>query len=139
MCVIPEGQWQSFSNRVSCGRVTLPLTLCGNQSQKPWLVAGTRPVLSPRHHAAMLHQTKVLEYSGRIRPRQGTEIFQQLPRVTCIGSLPPENLGKSPAEPRRAPQNPRRDPAEPSERLPQSPLRGKFPRRASRRVVPLGW
>ena len=30
-------------------------------------------------------------------------------------------------------------PAEPSERPPQSPLRGKFPRRASRRVVPLGW
>ena len=36
-------------------------------------------------------------------------------------------------------QNPQRDPAEPSERPPQSPLRGKFPRRASRRVVPLGW
>ena len=30
-------------------------------------------------------------------------------------------------------------PAEPSERPAQSPLRGKFPRRASRRVVPLGW
>ena len=30
-------------------------------------------------------------------------------------------------------------PAEPSERPPQSLLRGKFPRRAWRRVVPLGW
>ena len=37
------------------------------------------------------------------------------------------------------PQNPRRDPAEPSERPPQSPLRGTFPRRASQRVAPLGW
>ena len=40
---------------------------------------------------------------------------------------------------RRAPQNPWRDPADPSERTPQSPLRGKCPQRASRRVVPLGW
>ena len=39
----------------------------------------------------------------------GTSRFQQFPRVTSIGSLPPKNLRKSPAEPRRAP-------AEPSER-----------------------
>ena len=67
---------------------------------------------------------------------------QQFPRVTSIGSLPPETLGKSrgpPQNPAETPQNPRRDPAEPSERPPQSPRRGKFPRRASRRVVPLGW
>ena len=60
--------------------------------------------------------------------------IQQFPRVTSIGSLPPKNLGKS----RRPPQSP----AEPSERprrAPQSPLRGKFARRASWRVVPLGW
>ena len=56
-----------------------------------------------------------------------------------IPRSPPQN----PAEPCRTLgenlQNFRRDPAEPSERLPQSPLRGKFPRRASRRVVPLRW
>ena len=56
-------------------------------------------------------------------------LVQQFPRVT-----------RTPAEPRgETPQNPRRDPAERSERPPQSPLRGKLPRRASRRVVPLGW
>ena len=69
-------------------------------------------------------------------------LLQRFPRVTSIGSLPPENLRKShgpPQNPAETPQNPRRDPAEPSERPPQSPLRGKFPRRASRRVVPLGW
>ena len=66
------------------------------------------------------------------------QIFQQFPRVTSIGSLPPKP-SENPADPRRAPQSPRRAPAEPSERPPQSPLRGKFPRRASRRVVPLGW
>ena len=69
-------------------------------------------------------------------------IIQQFPRVTSIGPLPPKTLGKSrgPAQsPAETPQNPRRDPAEPSERPPQSPLRRKFPRRASRRVVPLGW
>ena len=68
--------------------------------------------------------------------------LQQFPSVTSIGSLPPKNLGKSrgpPQNPAETPQNPRRDPAEPSERTPQSPLRGKFPQRASRRVVPLGW
>ena len=51
-----------------------------------------------------------------------------------------ETLGKSRGPPQslaETPQNPRRHPAEPSERPPQSPLRGKFPRRASRRVVPL--
>ena len=54
---------------------------------------------------------------------------------TSIGSLPSEN----PVEP----GEPRRSPAEPSKRPPQrplrTPLRGKFPRRASQRVVPLGW
>ena len=44
----------------------------------------------------------------------------------------PRNILHTPAEPRR-------DPAERSQRPPQSPLRGKSPRRASRRVVPLGW
>ena len=51
----------------------------------------------------------------------------------------PENPRKIPRTPAETPQNPRRGPAEPSERPPQIPLRGKFPRRASRRVVPLGW
>ena len=63
--------------------------------------------------------------------------FQQFRRVTSIGSLPPKTLGKSRAPPQNSaetPQNPRRDPAEPSQRPPRSPLRGKFPRRASRRV-----
>ena len=76
------------------------------------------------------------------RVTKNAPIFQQFPRVTSIGSLPPETLGKSrgpPQNPAETPQNPRRDPAEPSERPPQSPRRGKFPRRASRRVVPLGW
>ena len=66
----------------------------------------------------------------------------QFPRVTSIGSLPPEpseNPADPPQNPAETPQNPRRDPAEPSQRPPQSPLRGQFPRRASRRVVPLGW
>ena len=44
----------------------------------------------------------------------------------------PRKIPRTPVEPRRAPQNPRRDPV-------QSPLRGKVPWRASRRVVPLGW
>ena len=68
--------------------------------------------------------------------------IQQFRRVRSIGSLPPENLGKSRGPPQN-PAEPRRTlgetPAEPSERPPQSPLRGKFSRRASRRVVPLGW
>ena len=69
-------------------------------------------------------------------------VIQKFPRVTSTGSLSPKNLGKSrgpPQNPAETPQNPQRDPAEPSERPPQRPLRGKFPRRASRRVVPLGW
>ena len=68
--------------------------------------------------------------------------LQQFLRVTSIGSLPPKALGKS----RGPPQNPaeaRRTlgetVTEASERPPQGPLRGKFPRRASPRVVPLGW
>ena len=44
-------------------------------------------------------------------------------------------LGKS----RRAPRRPRRTLEETPTEAPESPLRGKFPRRASRRVVPLGW
>ena len=51
----------------------------------------------------------------------------------------PETLGKPrlpPQNPAETPQSPRRDPAEPSQRPAQSPLRGKFPRRALRRVVP---
>ena len=47
----------------------------------------------------------------------------------------PRKIPRALAEPRRAT---RRDPQEPSERPLQSPPRGKFPRRASRRVVPLG-
>ena len=47
----------------------------------------------------------------------------------------PQKILRTPAEPCRAPQNPWRDPR----RAPQSPLRGKFPRRALRRVVPLAW
>ena len=61
--------------------------------------------------------------------------IQQFRRVTSVGSLSPKTLRKF----RRPPQNPaepRRTlgetPAEPSERFPQSPPRGKFPRRASR-------
>ena len=50
----------------------------------------------------------------------------------------PRKISRTPAEPRRAPQNPRRDPRRTLGETPQSPLRGKFPRRASRRVVPLG-
>ena len=60
--------------------------------------------------------------------------IQQFARVTSIGSLPPKTSENN-ADPRRAPQRPRRTLGE----TPQSPLRGKFPRRASRRVVPLGW
>ena len=51
----------------------------------------------------------------------------------------PRKIPRTPAEsaePRRALGE---TPAEPSERPPLSTLRGKFPRRASRRVVPLGW
>ena len=55
-------------------------------------------------------------------------------RVTTPGN--PRKIPQNPAE---TPQNPQRDPAEPSERPPQSPRRGEFPRRASRRVVPLRW
>ena len=47
----------------------------------------------------------------------------------------PRKIPRTPTEPRRAPQNPRSDPRRPL----QSPLGGKFPRRASRRVVPLRW
>ena len=72
----------------------------------------------------------------------GNPPFQRFPRVTSIGSLTPKTLGKSRGPPQN-PAEPRRTlgetPAEPYERPPQSPLRGNFPRRASRRVVPLGW
>ena len=54
-----------------------------------------------------------------------------VPSVTRIGSLPLEN----PADPRRARRTLEETPGE----APENPLRGKFPRRASRRVVPLGW
>ena len=43
-------------------------------------------------------------------------------------------LGKS-RGPRRATRRPHRTPAE----VPENPLRGEFPRRAPRRVVPLAW
>ena len=69
-------------------------------------------------------------------------LLQQFRRVTSIGSLPPKKLGKTRGPPQN-PAEPRRTlgetSAEPAERPPQSPLKGKFPRRASRRVVPLGW
>ena len=67
---------------------------------------------------------------------------QTVPEGHKHRSLHPKNLGKcrgppqNPAEPRRTLEE---TPAESSERTPQSPLRGKFPRRASLRVVPLGW
>ena len=92
-----------------------------------------KPILGPRRKF-MCHRN----FFGGIL---GVKI-QQFRRVTSVGSLPPKTLGKSrgpPQNPAETPQNPRRDPAEPSETPPQSPLRGKFPRRASRRVVPLGW
>ena len=62
-----------------------------------------------------------------ISSSRNVEKVQQFATVTSIGSLPPKTLEKS----RGALQSP----AE----TPQNPLRGKFPRRASRRVVPLGW
>ena len=61
------------------------------------------------------------QHAGNSNLRSKVVLFQQFVRATSIGSLPRKNLGKS---------------AEPSERPPQSPLRGKFPRRASRRDVP---
>ena len=55
----------------------------------------------------------------------------------------PRKISRTPAEPaepsERPLQNPRRDPFRTLGETPQSPLRGQFPRRASRRVVPLGW
>ena len=59
--------------------------------------------------------------------------IQQFPRVTRIGSLVSEN----PVDPRRATRSPRRPRRDPAKAL-ENPLRGKFPRRASRRVVTLG-
>ena len=58
-------------------------------------------------------------------------------RVTALEN--PRKIPRTPAEPRRAPQNPRRGPRRTLRETPQSPPRGKFPRRASQRVVPLGW
>ena len=102
--------------------------------KEPTLPALCASQHSPRHASCRQHPLECRKW--------GFKRFQQFPRVTSIGSLPPKTLGKSrgpPQNPAETPQNPRRDPAEPSERPPQSPLRGKFPRRASRRVVPLGW
>ena len=50
----------------------------------------------------------------------------------------PRKISRTP-NPAETPENPRRDPRRTLGETPQSPLRGKFPRRASRRVVPLGW
>ena len=50
--------------------------------------------------------------------------------VTSIGVTTPQNPLKIPRDPCKT--------AEPSQRSPQSPLRGKFPRRASWSVVPPG-
>ena len=52
--------------------------------------------------------------------------------ATALFTLPLPLPQENPAEPRRTL---RETDGEPSERPPQSPLRGKFPRRASRRVV----
>ena len=62
--------------------------------------------------------------------------FQKFPRVTSIGSGDPQKIPQTPAEPRRAPESPRR---EPPQRPLRTPMRGKFPQEASRRVVPLRW
>ena len=62
--------------------------------------------------------------------------FQKFLRVTSIGSGDPQKIPHTPAEPRRAPKSPRR---EPPQRPLRTPMRGKFPQGASRRVVPLRW
>ena len=68
-------------------------------------------------------KTQPLKRSFTIKHSLCHTLLQQFPRVTSIGSLPPQTLGRSrgppqsPAEPsERPPQNRRRDPAEPSER-----------------------
>ena len=101
--------------------------------------------LGPTSQAGSSHQLGYVQLHHEVNEKelilQNVSMLQQFPRVTSIGSLPPNprKIPRNPEEPRGAPESPRRDPAEPSERPPQSPLRGRFPRRASRRVVPLGW
>ena len=64
-----------------------------------------------------------------------TKSFQQVLRVTRIGSQPSENH----VDPRRTLESPAEPWKRPLQRLLRTPLRDKFPQRASRRSVPLGW
>ena len=105
---------------------------------------GSACPISPKFAKFPPKFVKICQISGNIRQNLPNFVLQKGSRQEIPTVLEghthrvttPENPVTR-AEPRsgETTQNPRRDPADPYER--PSPLRGKFPRRASRRVVPI--